>query len=75
MLRLTVRDSRRAAVERFTKEISPLITSGPVGLAGYASGRSSVRPVYACWPTSVPKSVIQPMVEVRRAGEWAMEGA
>src|SRR5690606_5739490 len=53
MLRVSVRDGRREAVERFTKEIAPLITSGPPGLAGYASGRSPVRPVFAYWPTLV----------------------
>lgn len=70
VLRICVHDPRREAVERFTKEIAPLITSGPAGLAGYASGRSPVRPVYAYWPTLVPKSWLTPRVEVRRASEW-----
>ncbi len=38
MLRVAVRDPRREAVERFTAEFAPLITNGPPGLAGYASG-------------------------------------
>jgi hypothetical protein len=54
MLRISVHDPRREAVERFTKEIAPLVTSGPAGLAGYAVGRSPVRPVFAYWPTLVP---------------------
>ena len=70
MLRVSVRDSRREAVERFTKEIAPLITSGPPGLAGYASGRSPVRPVFAYWPTLVPKELVSPQVKVRKASEW-----
>ena len=36
LLRIAVQDSRAEAVERFTKEFAPLITSGPPGLAGYA---------------------------------------
>lgn len=69
VLRVTVHDPRREAVERFTREIAPLITSGPAGLAGYATGRPQVRPVYSYWPTLVPKSLVQPKVEVRPAKE------
>ncbi len=70
MLRVSVRDARREAVERFTKEFAPLITSGPPGLAGYASGRSAVRPVFAYWPTLVPKDLVTARVEVRKAVDW-----
>jgi hypothetical protein len=70
VLRITVHDPRREAVERFTKELAPLITSGPAGLAGYASGRSAVRPVFAYWPTTAPKALIEAEVEVRAAREW-----
>ena len=71
MLRVSVCDRRREAVERFTKEFAPLITSGPPGLAGYATGRGSVRPVFAYWPTLVPKSLVPAQVEIRTAREWA----
>jgi hypothetical protein len=71
MLRVSVRDQRREAVERFTKELAPLITSGPPGLAGYASGRSAVRPVFAYWPTLVSKELVRPHVEVRSAADWS----
>ena len=70
VLRVAVRDSRREAVERFTAEFAPLITSGPPGLAGYASGRSAVRPVFAYWPALVPRDFIKCRVEVRAAREW-----
>jgi hypothetical protein len=70
MLRVTVHDANREAVERFTREFAPLITSGPAGLAGYAVGRSSVRPVFAYWPTTVPKALVQAEVQVRTAREW-----
>jgi hypothetical protein len=69
-VRITVRDARREAVERFTREIAPLITSGPGGLAGYAAGRAPVRPVLAYWPTLVPKSLVEPTVRVESAGHW-----
>ena len=70
VLRITVRDQRREAVERFAKEIAPLVTSGPAGLAGYAQGRPAVRSVYAYWPTLVPKELLKPQVEIRTATEW-----
>jgi hypothetical protein len=70
MLRVSVHDPRREAVERFAKEFAPLATSGPAGLAGYASGRPQVRPVFAYWPTLVPKSRVAPCVEVQTAAAW-----
>lgn len=71
MLRVSVRDPRREAVERFTKEFAPLITSGPPGLAGYAAGRPQVRPVFAYWPTLVPKQLVQPGIQVQSASDWS----
>ena len=69
-LRLAVHDPRREAIEYFTKQFAPLITSGPAGLAGYAAGRPQVRPVFAYWPTLVPKTLVPSHVEVRSAQEW-----
>jgi hypothetical protein len=70
VLRVTAHDARREAVECFARQFAPLITSGPAGLAGYAGGRPEVRPVYAYWPTLVPKSLVQPSVQVRPAKAW-----
>ena len=71
MLRISVHDPLREAVERFTKELAPLATSGPAGLAGYASGRPQVRPVFAYWPTLVPQSLVAPRVQVGAAAAWS----
>ncbi len=62
VLRVTVRDSRRAVVERFAKEFAPLVASGPPGVTGYAAGRPPVREVFAYWPALVPKSVVSAKV-------------
>lgn len=70
VLRVSVRDPRRAAVERFCREIAPLITAGPPGIAGYASGRPSARPAFGYWPALVPKELVPAHVEVRAASEW-----
>ncbi len=71
MLRVTVHDARREAVERFTREFAPLATAGPAGLAGYTAARSTVRPVFAYWPTLVPQSVVKTNVEVATAESWS----
>lgn len=70
VLRVTAHDPRREAIECFTRQFAPLITSGPAGLAGYAAGRPQVRPVFAYWPTLVPRSLIESKVEVRPAEDW-----
>lgn len=69
VLRVTAHDPRREAVECFARQFAPLITSGPAGLAGYAAGRPQVCPVFAYWPTLVPKSLVTPQVDVRPAKE------
>lgn len=61
-LRVTIRDARRSAVERFTKEFAPLVTSGPPGVTGYTTGRPPVREVFAYWPALVAKSAVHPQV-------------
>jgi hypothetical protein len=66
VLRVAVRDSRRAVVERFSKEFAPLVTSGPPGVTGYTTGRPAVREVFAYWPALIPKSLLTP--EVRLIG-------
>jgi hypothetical protein len=70
MLRVTVRDPSRAAVERFCRELAPLITSGPPGLAGYATGRPTARPAFGYWPALVPRGLIEPAVEIRSSVDW-----
>ncbi len=64
VLRVAVRDPRRAAVERFTKEFAPLVTSGFPGTTGYTTGRPPVREVFAYWPALIAKSAVIPVGEV-----------
>ena len=64
VLRVAVRDPRRDAVERFTKEFAPLVTSGPPGVTGYTTGRPVVREVFAYWPSLVAKDVVVPEVVI-----------
>jgi len=73
VLRVTVRDPRKLAVERFCREIAPLVTSGPAGIAGYATGRPSPRPAFGYWPALVPRELVDPEVFVQSGAKWAAE--
>jgi len=66
-LRVGVRGSDRSAVERFTKEIAPLILTGPPAVTGFAGGRPKVEEIVAYWPALIPKELITPKVEVLQA--------
>ncbi len=64
VLRIAVADRNRAAVEQFTREIAPLVTSGPPGTTGYASGRPNVRPVFGYWPSLIARNLVAPTVHL-----------
>jgi hypothetical protein len=62
VLRFGVRGPDRTSVERFTKEIAPLVLNGPPSVTGLGSGRPKVEEVVAYWPTLVPKAEVSPEV-------------
>jgi len=62
-LRVGVRGNDRAAIERFTKEIAPLILTGPPAVTGFAGGRPKVEEIVAYWPALIPKAEIESHVE------------
>ncbi len=63
-LRIGVRGPDRAAVDRFTREMIPLVLTGPPTATGYGDGRPEVREVVAFWPALVPRELVQTRVEV-----------
>jgi len=63
-LRVGVRGQDRTAIERFTKELAPLILTGPPAVTGFAGGRPKVEEIVAYWPALIPKEEINPQVEV-----------
>ena len=63
--RIGVRGADRKQVERFTREIIPLVLNGPPSVTGFAGGRPKVEEIVAYWPALVDKSVVQTHVEVR----------
>jgi hypothetical protein len=62
--RIGVRGEDRAAVERFTREIAPLVLNGPPSVTGFAGGRPKVEEVIAYWPALIDKRVVTTHVEV-----------
>ena len=63
-LRLGVRGPDKAAVERFTREIAPLVLNGPPSVTGFAGGRPKVEEIVAYWPALVDKTVVKTKVEI-----------
>jgi hypothetical protein len=63
-LRIGVRDQDRKAVDRFTRELIPLVLNGPPGATGFGEGRPPVREIVAYWSALLPREEIQTKVEV-----------
>lgn len=63
-LRVGVRSQNRADVVRFTKEVAPLILTGPPAVTGFAGGRPKVEEIMAYFPALIPKSLIKTKVDV-----------
>jgi hypothetical protein len=64
VLRVGVKDKQRSKVDRFGKELAPLVTSGPPGVTGFAGGRPKAAEVLGYWPTLIPKGLVAPHVVV-----------
>jgi len=63
-LRIGVRSSNQKAVDGFTRELIPLVLSGPPGATGYGDGRPPVREIVSYWPALVPREEIKSSIEV-----------
>jgi hypothetical protein len=59
VLRLGVRDADRDRVDRFGKEIAPLITAGPPGVTGFAGGRPKAQEIVAYWPALLAREEVE----------------
>ena len=63
-LRIGVRGQNKSAVDRFTRELIPLVLNGPPGATGFGEGRPAVREIVAYWSALVPREEIATRVEV-----------
>ncbi|BDQ01811.1 acyclic terpene utilization AtuA family protein [Ignavibacterium sp.] len=64
MLKVAVRSHNFDSVERFGKEIAPLILTGPPSVTGFAGGRPKPSEVVAYWPALIPKSLVKPEIKI-----------
>jgi hypothetical protein len=51
-------------VERFTREIAPLILGGPPTVTGFSGGRPRVQEVMAYWPALIDRGVVEDRLAV-----------
>ncbi|MBI4418608.1 MAG: DUF1446 domain-containing protein [Ignavibacteriales bacterium] len=65
VLRVGVRSQDKDAVERFGKELAPLILTGPPSVTGFAGGRPHPSEVISYWPALIAKSAVKPEVVLR----------
>ena len=65
--RIGVRGNNRNDIERFTREIAPLVLNGPPSVTGFAGGRPKVEEIIAYWPALIPKTEVAPEVSVSEA--------
>ena len=63
-IRIGVRGREKKAVDRFTRELIPLVLNGPPGATGFGDGRPPVREIVAYWSALVPREEIATRVEV-----------
>ena len=63
-LRIGVRSAERAPVERFTREIAPLILNGPPSVTGFAGGRPKPEEIVAYWPALIDKTQVRACVDI-----------
>ncbi|HKQ60835.1 MAG TPA: acyclic terpene utilization AtuA family protein [Candidatus Polarisedimenticolaceae bacterium] len=64
VLRVGVKDRDRGKVDRFGKELTPLVTSGPPGVTGFAGGRPKATEVLGFWPALIPKDRVKAAITV-----------
>lgn len=63
-LRVGVRAADLAPVERFSREMVPLVLNGPPSATGYAGARARPQEILAFWPALIPRAVVEAGVRV-----------
>ncbi len=63
-LRIGARGQNKSAVERFTRELIPLVLNGPPGATGFGEGKPPVREIVAYWPALLSREEIRTTVSL-----------
>lgn len=64
IISIGARGKSRAAIERFSREIIPLVLTGPPSVTGFGGGRPRVREIFAYWPALLPMHVVTPKITI-----------
>ncbi len=62
--RIGVRGGDKASIERFAREIAPLVLNGPPSVTGFAGGRPKVEEIVAYWPALLDKRAVSTAVAI-----------
>lgn len=63
-LRVAVRGPDREAVDRFGRELAPLILTGPPSVTGFGGGRPRPQEIMAFWPALIRKDAVRDLIDV-----------
>lgn len=63
-LRVSCFSADKAALDRFGKEIAPLVLTGPSGVTGFAGGRPKASEVVAYWPALLKKEACKAKMQL-----------
>jgi len=62
VLHIGVRGQNYRDMNKFSREVIPLVLTGPPTVTGFGGGRPKVREVIAYWPALLKKEAVQPKV-------------
>jgi len=63
-LRVSLTGKSKGDLDRFGKEVAPLILTGPSGVTGFAGGRPKASEIVAYWPALLDKNAVEPRVRL-----------
>ena len=63
-MRVSLSGSSKEDLNRFGKEVAPLILTGPSGVTGFAGGRPKASGIVAYWPALLDKEAVSPNVRI-----------
>ena len=63
-LRVALSGQSKDDLNRFGKEMAPLILTGPSGVTGFAGGRPKASGIVAYWPALLDKEAVEPRIRI-----------
>jgi hypothetical protein len=63
-IRVSLSGTNKDDLNRFGKEMAPLILTGPSGVTGFAGGRPKASGIVAYWPALLDKGAVSPRVRI-----------